>query len=228
MKSYLTQTGFTLIELLISIAIIVILSTIGIASFNSSSSKNVVQQQAAEIRSLARKLRTDAGSAIKPSSCPTTSTPATNSSVYGSYITFWSNLPGDPSTISYGISCWDGSGTDRSPIASSKTLPAGIKITAVGAGAGVNGVTIFYTFDGKVIYFNCEVECGTTIPYPTNNNLNKAPNLFSLVNVSATDLPVTLITVRISDSTVSRDYQINFSRTGLVCEQKYPLNTCAI
>src|SRR3989344_3103497 len=66
MNKILTQKGFTLVELLVAVVIIVILSTIGIASFNTANSRNELQNQAKELQSTMRKLRTDSVAAVKP------------------------------------------------------------------------------------------------------------------------------------------------------------------
>ena len=103
MLNKLSQTkssnhGFTLVELLISIAIIVIVSAVGIAGFNSASQNSAVKSQAQEIKTLIRKLRTDAGAALKPTGACTN-----DGIVYGSYIKF----PINGTSITYGTSCFN-------------------------------------------------------------------------------------------------------------------------
>lgn len=129
-NSGLRQQGFTLVELMISIVIIVILTTIGIASFNSANARNGLQQQAAEIRTLARKLRTDAGAAIKPNVCVTNS-----ATVAGTYISFTSGPGG---SYSYGVVCFSGNTPTYSTTTAS--LPTGYKFGST--------QTILFPFSG--------------------------------------------------------------------------------
>lgn len=125
-----------MIELIIAIVIMVILTTIGVASFNSASRANAIQQQAQEIKSLARKLRTDASAAIKPSgNCQSLG------EVYGTYITFQLNS----ANYSYGAACFDKTTPATSySTPSTETLPTGMIFT------GSGNLTILYSFNGTV------------------------------------------------------------------------------
>lgn len=201
-----TSVGFTLIELILAIVIVVILTTIGVASFNSANRANNILQQAQEIKSLARKLRTDATAAVKPSTCPSTpSTPSTDSSVYGTYMIFVSGAI----SINYGTSCWSptsvpaGSEVNYSPPDSIKSLPTGINISSA-------TFTVLYDFNGNVFFF----------PFSSSVSLTRA------VILAATPAATTSKVV-ITDGTSSRDYQIDFSPTGLVCEEKSGAINCA-
>jgi prepilin-type N-terminal cleavage/methylation domain-containing protein len=218
LSKFFKPFGFTLIELMIAIVIITVLSSVGIASFNGISRSNAMQQQAQEIKSLARKLRSDATAGIKTSgNC------ATNGSLYGAYINFNSTV-GSNSTISYGISCWANSTTDYSPTPPlSKTLPTGLTVSSV---SSYTNMTIFYSFDGKVSKFDCAslaAKCTDT------NNLNKniAPDQAQIVAPAAINSAEYVV---ISDGTGSRNYRINFGPTGLVCEEKASVliaNSCS-
>ncbi len=190
-----SPAGFTLIELIIAIVIVVILTTIGVAGFNSASRANAIQQQAQEIKSLARKLRTDASAAVKP-----TGTCQTSGAVYGTYITFTSGS----SNVTYGTSCWSPTsvaapGTDYSPATATKSLSSPISISSATQ-------TIFYAFDGGVYFF-------PTVPTRTD--------------ILGASTPASIYKVVITDGTTSRDYQIAFSPTGLVCEERSGSNFCA-
>ena len=198
LAQFKSKSGFTLIELIIAIVIVVILTTIGVASFNSASRANAVQQQAQEIKSLARKLRTDASAAVKPSSC------ATPGSFYGTYINFQEGS----GTISYGTSCWQDSTNDESPTASTKNLATGITVRTVSTSTNL---TIFYNFDGKVFVFDCATSCAS------GNNINIAPTQTEIGSATAS---VSVENIVITDTEPTRDYRINFSPTGLVCEEK--------
>lgn len=186
--------GFTLIELLISIVIVVILSSIGIASFNSANAQNGVQQRAAEIRSLARKLRTDAGAAVKPktgtdtnSSCKSWDTNPDKGIVYGSYINFTNNSQ----TYTYGIACYD-SGNTWLGSTTSGSLPSGFKFYI-----DSNNPTIIFPFNG--------LAGSITASRPIVSD-------FSTVTMPANQY------VRINDG--SHDYFVFFNGNGLICEQR--------
>lgn len=224
--------GFTLIELLIAIVIITILSSVGIASFNGISRSNAMQQQAQEIKSLARKLRSDATAGVKVVTGATTATSCKSVDadpdagiLYGAYINFQNNA----NTINYGISCWENSTIDHSPAASVKTLPQGMviwRINGVTIPTDVN-TTIFFSFEGKVYVFDCAnaaLECTDA----NNNNLNIAPDQASII-ANVTPIATTQYIYISDDGTNNpRNYRINFGPTGLVCEEKASISAfCA-
>lgn len=209
-----TAFGFTLIELIIAIVIVVILTTIGVASFNSASRANAVRQQAQEIKSLARKLRTDASAAIKPSGdC---SLAANNASIYGTYLNF-----AQTDTVTYGVLCFDQGTNDYSTV-NTKTLPTGLKVGQT----GFSNLTVFYSFTGGVEFFSL----AAGIFHPTRAQLEDpssctGPPCLWLNGVTRLSFKVTDWPVFGANS--GNRYNINFNTTGLVCEQKYPLSSCS-
>ena len=190
-----TPYGFTLVELILAIVIVVILTTIGIASFNSASKTNAVSQQAQEIKSLARKLRTDATAAIKPAGdC---SLPANSAVVYGSYLYF----KGGASNYYYGTACFN----PTTALSYSSVKQGNLKTPLTFTGLGGDYKALLYTFNGHVITY--------TFPDPGTDPVITAAEfgLSELLNTT---------NIKITDGTASRDYRINFSATGLVCEEK--------
>lgn len=210
-----TTVGFTLIELLIAVAIIVILSGVGIAGFNSANKISYLKQNAQDIKTLARKLRTDAGAAYKPSGSCTT----VPGSVYGTFISFRQNS----NTITYGTLCFDPPGATSSSndysVYSTKQLPTGLKV-GYGVGTPVN-TTTFFGFDGIVRFFSY----GVGKLYPNHDELN---NIAAVVGEITSATPVLSITLTDgTDITTGNRYYIHFNQNGLVCEQRYPTVTCA-
>jgi len=200
MQKILSQAAFTLVELLVAIAIITIISGIGIASFNSSSRANVVIQQSREIKSIARQMRTNSRAASKPTGNCTTS-----GQLYGAFVIL------DKAAGAYysGISCFDSSsGLDYSTT-QTKTLTSGVTLSY---GCCTNNLIIFYYFNGQVSFF--KASNGTT--KPTKADLDNATSgNANWINPQPDPLAVTL-----SNGTSSQNYNVYFASTGLVCEQR--------
>ena len=210
-----TNVGFTLVELLVAIVIIVILSTLGIASFNSANTRNELQNQGKELQSAMRKLRTDSVAASKPvtgvgaavdpldPSCksPTAGT-SDDGTYYGSYIT----LTSGGSSFTTGVTCFDDSGNDIAAASVSTTnFTQGITSSAIPSGR-----TIFFSFDGNVYLL------------PTTAPTNKANADTLIVPGNQVSTPVSI--------TLSRggDYYIYVNGSGLICSQNEPPpGTCA-
>lgn len=203
-----TAFGFTLIELIIAIVIVVILTTIGVAGFNSASRTNAVRQQAQEIKSLARKLRTDASAAIKPSGdC---SLAANNASIYGTYLNFVQN----DTKVTYGIMCFNQGSGDYST-QNTKTLPTGLIL-----GSNISGYqnfTVFYSFNGDVAFYLLPV--GTY--YPSRDEVENNTSSYKVVGATRRIVVISDGTTVINFGNGNR-YSVGFSITGLVCDQKYP------
>ena len=209
MKKYLTPLGFTLVELIIAITIITILTTFGVASYNSARVSNDLRQQAQELKSLARKLRTDAVAATKPSgNCQTSGT------VYGTYLVFQKSDVGHGlnSTYYYGTACYDAIGNPLIP-ANTGTLHTGIYVTCSSCSA--------QPYIG-VVYFNNGQWSDIT---PSSSFPPLSITVFSLPSLTRRSVRVTPTPLAATAS--SSDYNLNFSPTGLVCEEKYvPTPTC--
>lgn len=194
--------GFTLIELMIAIVIITVLSTVGIASFNGISRSNAIQQQAQEIKSLARKLRSDATAAVKPSgNC---SLPANNASIYGTYLYFKNNT----STYYYGVACFNPTTSTSYSTVSQADLKSPLLFNFAG---GNDYMALLYTFNGQVASYTFNTGGAPVIAIGDF----ALPLLFERAGVS-----VSIQEIIITDGTASRNYRINFSPTGLVCEEK--------
>ncbi len=191
--------GFTLIELIISVAIIVIISAVGIAGFNSANRNTVVKAQAQELKTLFRKIRTDAGAAVKPSGdCSTAGT------VYGTYVTFRRNT----SSVTYGISCFDPPpNSSPSNYSSSNTLQ--LKQGLLQGSPLFSNASIFYGFDGEVKIFDFSALPGKT--QPTRDDILNVPSV--LVNF----LPV-IVTEGSSIGTGVRR-KVSMNRNGLICDE---------
>jgi prepilin-type N-terminal cleavage/methylation domain-containing protein len=188
-----TGAGFTLIEILLAVVILTTISAFGVASFNNASRANEVQQKSQEVKSIARKLRTDASAATKPNNTSCQS----NGTFYGTYLTLVKNTDQYHS----GISCFDSAGNDT------LGAPGAVNLNLNLDHAYSNNLIIFYSFDGQVYFFNSPAIRPTKalIDAPTTS-INPQP-----VNVSAT----------VTKNNIS--YQVWFSGTGLVCEQKSPV-----
>ncbi|HEY4694799.1 MAG TPA: prepilin-type N-terminal cleavage/methylation domain-containing protein [Candidatus Nanoarchaeia archaeon] len=172
------REGFTLIELLIAITILAIISAFGIASFNSATRSNAVLQQAQELKVLARKLRTDARAATKPSGC------VNNGVVYGTYITF--NQAANSYT--YGISCFNSTTGASFSTQTTKTLKVPVVIDAA---TPYQRLTVLFSFDGTTAFYNFAFN----------------PNTFSHVTAPSSPIPTdpTYLQV-VSTSTIYRVY----------------------
>ena len=198
------QLGFTLIELIIAIVIMVILTTIGVASFNSASQSNAIQQQAQELKSLARKLRTDASAAIKPAGdC---SLPVNKAVIYGTYLYFKNGS----SDYYYGIACFN----PTTATSYSSINHSNLKTPLLFGGFTQNYMALLYTFDGQVVTYTFN----TGLPAPVIQTIDfDPPLLFEKDGVPIANQVQDLL---ITDGTASRNYRINFSASGLVCEEK--------
>lgn len=188
--------GFTLVELVISVAIIVIMSAVGIAGFNSASQNSAVKSQAQELKTLIRKLRTDAGAALKPTGACTT-----DGTVYGSYIKF----PQNSSSITYGTSCFDSTNSALN-YSSSNTLQ--LKSGLIQGNATYPDLTVFFGFDGEVKFLSV-----STLP-PSKIDID-GPTFVGVVR-----LPIIVTNgSSIAGSGVKR--QVSINRIGLICDETY-------
>ncbi len=200
LRSTKTSTGFTLIELLISIVIIVILSVIGISSFNVANNRNELRNQAKEIVSEMRKIRTDsvaaskpvtgAGNAVDPS-CkdPTTTATIDQGTYYGTYITF------NATSFDTGVLCWtSGGATNVSGTASNTPLKQ--DVTAATSG----GSTFFFSFDGSVY------QTSSVPPYAFASQPSSPP-------LAGTPAVITL-------SKGGESFYVYVNGAGLICTQK--------
>ncbi len=208
--------GFTLVELLISVAIIVIISSFGIASFNGASQRSAVKSQAQELKTLIRKMRTDAGAAIKPVTGATTATscrsPIAGDSdlgiVYGSYINFNRGASNGSPTVTHGISCFDSTGTNLS---SSNTTQ--LKSGLVQGSANYANLTVFFGFDGEVKFFS-------GISQPSKNDIE---TVSSLAGVNYTPI---IVSDGANISSGNRR-QVAINLNGLICDENVGTVVCA-
>ena len=65
------RSGFTLIELIVSIAILLLLSSLFIANYNGFNSAQVVRQSRADFMTNLQAVRTNAADGVKPAGCDT-------------------------------------------------------------------------------------------------------------------------------------------------------------
>lgn len=241
-KHPLSQVGFTLIELLIAISIIVILTTIGIASYTSSAANNNVLNAGRELKTLVRKLRTDAIASRK--NCD-----ATHTKYYGTYIRFLTN-----SSYSHGSACYDSSESFQTNLETANvSYPSGIttpnsSISSPTAytwkdhsgwiGNGTRDLVIFYATNGSVYFLNYPNSCATTIipapsgypaagqcevllqSYPTQYELDNLGTTESTAAVTGWEIPQSVSVVRIDLTGSTSTVRVNFNRNGLVCEEK--------
>lgn len=209
--------GFTLIELIIAIVIVAILTTIGIAGFNSASKVNAVKQQAQEIKSLARKLRTDATAAVKPAGlCQT------NGVLFGTYINFSRNT----NVIDYGVSCFDSTGTNDYSTHNEFNLNQGL---LQGTGYTTN-LTIFFSFNGNVVFYDFSAFVGRSAPI--YDNLINLTNAYPSGAGNPQTFPVT-VTDGTSIGNGNRQ-QVTFKYSGLICDERlgsgvpFPSTVCGL
>ncbi len=215
LAQFKSNAGFTLIELIIAITIVVILTTVGIASFNSASKANATFQKAQEIQSAARKIETDATAAVKPITGSTTPTSCKSvdlnpdvGTLYGGYITF------DMATNSYfyGMSCFNSDGSiNLSSQSTAQTLASPMQFTYSPSGSKK---IIYFSFDGGVYAYD---QVGTGVPD------------FAFVTSPGTvGYPiVTPQRVIISYPSLANPAYLYVSGAGLVCVQKTTPTSCA-
>lgn len=213
------QLGFTLVELLVAIVIIVILSTIGIASFNSANSRNEVKNQAKEIKSLMRKLRTDAVAAYKPQQCIDN-----GATLYGTYI----NFKRDENFLTYGVSCWGDGATDDFSTEEIFQLKEGLLQSS-----GFANLIVFYNFDGSVIYYDLGLTAQElAMVAPTKaliENPSSHANFANVNNSSNLDYSV-VVTDGPTFVANANAYGVSFNKSGLVCDEsvQHPISNNSI
>ncbi len=209
-----SQSGFTLIELLVSIVIIVILSTIGIASFNSANIRNELQNQAKELTSELRHLRTDSVAAVKPvtdttaaNSCkaPDDGNPATAESDAGTYYGSYMKLTGGGTSFETGVVCFDSSGNSVSGIATTTNFTDGLTSSVLSDSNEV----ILFSFDGDVYSLS-------SVP------VDKTAADAGIVSTNQISTPVS-----ITLSQGSQNYYLYINGTGLICSEPAATTTCA-
>jgi prepilin-type N-terminal cleavage/methylation domain-containing protein len=194
-----TSAGFTLVELLISVVIIVILSTIGIASFASANRRSALQNQAKEIQSNLRAIRTDSVAALKPTQCDSPSGTPNPKTFYGIYVNL---TPG--TGYSSGVSCFEGT-TQVSIPTSTVTFQEGVSISAID-GPGT-GNFIYFNFNGDVYRLSSAPATKAEAENPSSGKIDNP--------------------VRITLSDGTNPYYVYINGTGLVCAEPNSTTTCA-
>ncbi len=219
-----TNLGFTLVELLVSIVIIVILSTLGIASFNTANTRNELQNQGKEIQSVMRKLRTDSVAAVKPvtgdgsAGDPSCKAPTPGTEDQGTYYGSWIILDKNTTPHSFytGSACLDASDNPLYGSSSPTNLTNGVSF-----GDLPNGdlrEVIFFTFDGQVFSAVHPVSDFPPTGDPRPDWL-KDPTSFG-------STPVTnAIAIQLMSG--STPYYIYLNGAGLICAQEDNPGTCA-
>lgn len=211
------QVGFTLVELLVAIVIIVILSTIGIASFNSANIRNELQNQAKELQSTMRKLRTDSVAALKPvtgagtpgsPSCKAPGAGADQGVYYGSWIIL--DKTTSPHSFYTGSACLDQFDTPLYGSSSPTALPNGLSFGNLPNGS--DREVIFFTFDGQV--FSAIHPAGDPLPTWVKDPIGSGS--------TAVNTPIAVQLM--SGSTA---YYIYLNGAGLICAQEDSPGTCA-
>lgn len=211
--------GFTLIEILIAVAIVMIVSAVGIAGFNSAGKSNAVKQSSAEIKSLGRKLRTDASAAVKPIGTCTTS-----GTVYGTYLNVKRT-----NTIEYGTLCFDppSAGCSAGDYSEVNTK----QFTGLFVGNSLNpggntSATAFFSFDGTVRYFF--YAAAATKPYPTRDQILNLSCASSVTESTSTQQNLIINDGNSFNQAGSNRYVLRINRFGLICEQRLPVvGNCA-
>lgn len=197
--------GFTLIEIIIAITIVTIMATIGIASFNSVSTNNEVSQKTQEIKSTARRLRTDALASRKPVDCPATS------SYFGTYVRF--SFP--PLFYRTRSLCFSNT------LPNNNVAPAELPIRF---STNTNILTQAWGSDGDPI------GSAITIVFANNGEvvfLNTVPNFSNMTDPAGPGrILANRVWVDIGNGSNTR--RINFNKAGLVCEEPTTVTTsCA-
>lgn len=208
-----TTTGFTLVELLIAVVIIVILSTIGIASFNAANSRNELQNQAKEMTAQLRNLRTNSAAATKPITGagtvldPSCKSPTATTTDQGTYYGAWMIIDKNTSPHSFytGSACVDASNTALYGSSSPTNLVDGVSFGALPAGGDRN--VILFTFDGKVFI-------------DQDASADPDPSWVKDPTSSGTATEITDPANAIELTSGGRSYYIYFNGSGLVCTQE--------
>ncbi|HSX58529.1 MAG TPA: prepilin-type N-terminal cleavage/methylation domain-containing protein [Candidatus Saccharimonadales bacterium] len=208
-KSFkLNNSGFTLIELLISIVILVILSTIGVASFNNAKTRQDLQNQAKEVVSQVRQLRTDSVAASKPTSCTSPIGDPDPKTFYGTYATI--TLGGGSYTT--GIVCYTASGNPVITSTQTINFTPGITTSSLpSSSSGASGPVIYFNFSGDVYLLPAVPATQAEARNPTSGLLSSGSKPASFKVTQGSD-----------------DYYIYVNPVGLVCTETNPPNgTCA-
>lgn len=223
------SVGFTLVELLVAIVIIVILSTIGITSFNSASARNELQNQAKEIQSLARKLYTDGFASSKPSDCENLTPPRY---FYGTFLSFQiTNDAGTPTEITYGPLCYQATAEPNTEqlinLEKQFHFRDDVSLQQIGLESGTLGIqtsgsithqrlVIVYRYDGEIRFLD-------HVGFTANQvRFGAVMNGSYIYNGSETVLSTPRAFADIGDG--NNSYRINFSKSGLTCVQALPIS----